>query len=153
MADSVLVLTRLGGVATWRALRRGSSWREIRQALDTGGVVRVNRGRYALPLADEARVAGARLTGTVSHTSAAVHWGWAVARTPAEPHVTVSPRRHIAAARREGVRVHWRVLEPSEICDGWVTSPARTVIDCCLDLPFDEALAVVDSSWRAGLKP
>ncbi len=38
-------------------------------------------------------------------------------------------------------------------CDGWVTSPVRTVIDCCLDLPFDEALAVFDSSWRDGLKP
>ncbi len=34
-----------------------------------------------------------------------------------------------------------------------MTSPVRTVIDCCLDLPFDEALAVFDSSWRAGLKP
>jgi very-short-patch-repair endonuclease len=29
----------------------------------------------------------------------------------------------------------------------------RTVIDCCLDLPFADALAVFDSSWRAGLKP
>lgn len=37
--------------------------------------------------------------------------------------------------------------------DDWVTSPVRTVIDCCLDLPFQEALAVFDSSWRAGLKP
>jgi hypothetical protein len=39
------------------------------------------------------------------------------------------------------------------VVDGWVTSPVRTVIDCCLDLPFDAALAVVDSSWRAGQSP
>ncbi len=27
----------------------------------------------------------------------------------------------------------------------------RTVVDCCLDLPFDEALSVVDSALRSGL--
>ncbi len=32
-----------------------------------------------------------------------------------------------------------------------MTTPLRTVIDCCLDLPFDEALSVVDSALRAGL--
>lgn len=76
-----------------------------------------------------------------------------MALPPSVPHVTVSPRRHLSAPRREGAEVHWRVLGPDEVHEGWVTTPVRTVIDCCVDLPFEEALAVFDSSWRAGLKP
>ena len=33
-----------------------------------------------------------------------------------------------------------------------MTSRVRTVVDCCLDLPFDEALAVFDSALRSGLR-
>ena len=115
--------------------------------------MRTAHGRYALPTADQARVAASRLTGCVSHTSAALVWGWAVKTTPVDPHVTVSAAPNVDARRRDGVAVHYRDLALDEVSDGWVTSPVRTVIDCCLDLPFDEALAVFDSSWRAGLKP
>ena len=153
MADPVLVMTQLGGVATWTALRRGSSWRAIRNSLDEGAVVRVSRGRYALPSTEPARAAASRLTGTCSHTSAALFHGWPVAYVPEQPHVTVSPRRNLPAHRRVDVSVHWRNLDASDIHDGWVTTPVRTVIDCCIDLPFAEALGVFDSSWRAGLKP
>lgn len=153
MADPVVLLTRLGGLATWRALRRGSSWRSIYRALDNGAIVKTTYGRYALPTLEPAQLAASRLAGTSSHTSAALAHGWPVMFPPPEPHVTVSPRRNLPAHRREGVRVHWRHLAPEDVKDGWVTSPVRTVIDCCLDLPFAEALAVFDSSWRAGLKP
>jgi very-short-patch-repair endonuclease len=115
-------------------------------------VVRIARGRYALPLADPAQAAASRLTGTVSHTSAALYWGWAVKMTPVVPHITVARHRTVGASRRQGVVLHYRDLGESEVVGG-VTSPVRTVIDCCLDLPFDEALAVFDSSWRDGLEP
>lgn len=153
MADPVMVLTRLGGVARWGQLRRTCSRRQLRRALADGRMVRTGHGRYAVPCADRARVAGSRLTGFVSHTSAALHWGWPVKTTPATPHVTVGRHRTVDPGRREGVFLHYRDLRPEEVTDGWVTSPVRTVIDCCLDLPFDQALAVFDSSWRAGLKP
>lgn len=149
----MLVVTRLGGTTTWRLLRRNSSWRAIRRALDTGAIVKTTYGRYALPTVDTARIAASRLTGACSHTSAALVHEWPVMHPPAVPRVTVSPRRNLPASRREGVRVHWRHLDETEVVDGWVTSPVRTVIDCCLDLPFAQALAVFDSSWRAGLKP
>ncbi len=116
-------------------------------------MVRTAHGRYALPTADQARVAASRLTGCVSHTSAALHWGWAVKAPPVAPQVTVPAHRTVDAPRRVGVTVHYRDLAPDEVSDGWVTTPVRTVIDCCLDLPFDQALAIFDSSWRAGLKP
>jgi very-short-patch-repair endonuclease len=151
--DPVVALTRLGGTARWGALRRMCSGRRLRRALRDGRIVRSYYGRYALPHTDAARAAGSRLTGYVSVTSAALHWGWAVKTAPTVPHVTVSRHRKIAATRRDGVVLHWRDLDAGSVVDGWVTSPVRTVIDCCLDLPFDEALAVFDSSWRAGLKP
>jgi very-short-patch-repair endonuclease len=115
--------------------------------------MRTAYGQYASPHIDAARLAGCRLAGTVSHTSAAIHWGWAVKTVPAAPHVTVSRHRKITRERREGTVLHWRNLTADDVSDGWVTSPVRTVIDCCVDMPFDEAVAVFDSSWRAGLKP
>lgn len=153
MPDPVLVLTKFGGVARWSQLRRTCRVRALRRAIAEGRVIRTAHGRYALPLADEARVAASRITGYVSHTSAALHWGWPVKTAPAIPHVTVGQHRTLAAAHSDGVTVHYRDLSPDEVTQGWVTSRVRTVIDCCLDLPFDEALAVFDSSWRAGLKP
>ena len=152
MADPVLVMTRLGGVATGQRCD-GLLLAGHPAAVEDGAVVRVEQGRYALPSIEPARSAASRLTGTSSHTSAALFHGWPVAYVPEQPHVTVSPRRNLPAHRRVDVIVHWRSLDASDIHDDWVTTPVRTVIDCCLDLPFAEALAVFDSSWRAGLKP
>ncbi len=153
MADVVEALTRLGGVARRSQLRRACSRRRLCWALEVGAVARIARGRYALPAADAGRVAASRLNGAASHTSAALHWGWAVKTAPPRPHVTVPKHRTVEAGRRSGATVHFRDLGPDDVVDGWVTSRVRTVIDCCLDPPFDEALAVFDSSWRAGLKP
>ncbi len=153
MPDPVQVVTRLGGVATWRQLRSRTHWRRISASLDSGAIVRTAPGRYAIPTADLARVAASRLTGVSSHTSAAAYWDWAVKVVPADPHVIVGRKRKLTPAQRDGVVLRYRELAQGDIVDGWVTSPERTVIDCCLDLPFDEALAVFDSSWRGGLKP
>lgn len=144
-------VTSLGGVATWGQLRRGHSWRAIASALEEESIVRTARGRYALLTAEEARLAASRLSGVCSHLSAAAHWGWTVKTPATEPHVTVRANRKITAARRDGVTVHWRTLSSGDV-DGWVTTPIRTVIDCCLDLPLDEAVAVFDSAWRGGLQ-
>lgn len=148
--DPVDVLTRLGGVATWRQLRQVVHWRRIGAALDAGTIVRTATGRYVLPTADEARRAASRLTAVVSHTSAAAHWCWPVKATPPLPHLTIRYKRRINSEL--SAVLHYRDLEPAEVVDGWVTSRARTVVDCCLDLPFDEALAVVDSALRTGLR-
>jgi len=127
--------------------------RRITIALESGAVVRVARGRYALPSLGAARSIALGASATASHTTAALHWGWQVKSEPELPHLTLPRGRKLRASARTGVQRHWRDLLPEEIRDGWVTSPARTVIDCCLDLPFDEALAVADSAWRAGLSP
>ena len=147
------VVAQHGGACSWRQLRAVASKRSIRAAIAAGVITRVGKGRYVLPSVGEARALAVGLHATASHTTAALHWGWAVKHEPAEPHLTFPRGRKLRDAARGGIRRHWRSLGDDEVVGGWVTSPVRTVIDCCLDLPFDEALAVVDSSWRAGQSP
>lgn len=149
--DVVTAVTRLGGVCSWRELRRAVPWRTVRPAVERGEVVRAGQGVYALPHADAGRVAAARITGTVSHRTAALLHGWKVKHAPALPDVTLPRHRKLRTGTKRIATVHWRDLEPLAV-EGGVTTRVRTVVDCCLDLPFDEALAVFDSALRAGLR-
>ena len=144
-------VARLGGVCTWRELRHAVPWRAVAPAVRSGEVVRLSRGVYALPGAAAAQVAARRVHGAVSHRSAAAHWGWKVKTTPRLPDVTLARHRRLPTGAHDCATVHWRTLPPEHL-EGHVTSPARTVVDCCLDLPFDEALAVFDSALRAGVR-
>lgn len=115
-----------------------------------GAIVRDARGRYSLPSASAALRAASRLSGVVSHVSAAQVHGWEVKHPPALPTVTVPRNRRVAPERREGVAVTWAHLAPPEVLSGRVTSYGRTVVDCAKHLPFDEALAIADSAMRHG---
>jgi very-short-patch-repair endonuclease len=150
-ADVVAVVHRLGGTCTWRELRRAVPWRLIGRAVEGGLLTHPGQGVYALPAADEGRVAAQRMTGVASHRTAALHWGWKVKTTPALPDVTVPKGRKVRGSTAGVATTHRRTLAPTDVSDGWVTNPVRTVIDCCLDLSFDEALSVVDSALRSGL--
>ncbi|MGO4596877.1 DUF559 domain-containing protein [Terrabacter sp. 2RAF25] len=145
------VVAQRGGVATWSDLRGVASAHRIAKSAAQGLLVRVARGRYALPGLDAAREVATRAGATASHTTAALHWGWGVKWAPAEPHLTLPRGRKLREQARSGMVRHWRTLGADDVVDGWVTSKVRTVIDCCLDLPFDEALAVADSALRSGL--
>jgi very-short-patch-repair endonuclease len=117
--------------------------------LRNGLIVRPARGWLALPDADEARLAAARLSGVASHLSAAQLYGWELKWRPAQPTVTVPRNRKVEESRRTGVDVRWRNLDEDDL---WAdrTRAGRTVIDCARDLPFDEALTVADSALRHG---
>jgi len=115
--------------------------------LAQGRIVRIARNRYAAPTLDEARAAAARLSGAVSHLSAALAHGWKVKWGPAKPSITVPRTR--SGVDGAGVDLHWAVLTDAE-CRARLTSPLRTVIDCARALPFDEALSVADSALRSG---
>jgi very-short-patch-repair endonuclease len=142
-------LERLGGVASARALLRLTNRRQIRRALKQRTIVRLARGRYALPTAEIARAAAAQLSGVVCLRSAAAHHGWALKTQPDLPEVAVNPRRHLAPERREGLRVVWMNVAADDVVAG-VTTPLKTVLDCARHLPFDEALAIADSALRSG---
>ena len=140
-------LHRLGGVAPRRRLLRLAGRREVDAALRRGDVVRDARGRYALPVADQARRAANRLSGVVSHRSAALLHGWELKHAPEHPDVTVRRKRRLRPEQSESVAVHYYDLEESDVVAG-VTSVDRTLADCLRALPFDEALAVADSALR-----
>ncbi|HET7799594.1 MAG TPA: hypothetical protein VFL38_04180, partial [Humibacillus xanthopallidus] len=47
--DAATLLAQRGGTGTWRDLRRSLPRHRIGLALASGSIVRVTRGRYALP--------------------------------------------------------------------------------------------------------
>ncbi|MCE1177966.1 MAG: DUF559 domain-containing protein [Micrococcales bacterium] len=148
----VEVTTRhLGGTASYAELAAVHRRVDIERAVAAGRIVRVWRGRYALPTAKEARAAAHRLGGVAIRQSAAAHWGWKMQWNPREPHIGVPRGRKVAAQRRAGVRVSWCAVPEQDVAHGWVTTPIRTLIDCASHLPFPEALAIADSALRSGL--
>jgi very-short-patch-repair endonuclease len=148
--DAAPALERLGGTAGARDLLRLTTRRRLRRAVARGRIVRLSRGRYALPTADDTRRMASRLTAIVCLRSAAAHHGWALKEHPRVPELMVRRGRKLSAEQREGVSIHWANIADDQVVDG-VTTPLRTVIDCARHLPFDEALAVADSALRSGL--
>jgi very-short-patch-repair endonuclease len=143
--DPVTALTRLGGIGSTAEILSLTTRKRLRRAVETRQVVRVSRGRYALPTADEARAVAREVGGHLRLLSAASHWGWET-KWPARFPQVVAPRRPATPVRAE---LAYAVLPPSDR-DGWATSRLRTVLDCAAELPFDEALAVADSALRHG---
>jgi very-short-patch-repair endonuclease len=140
-------LERLGGIAERQSLLASCTRVQLEAAVAEGKVVRLARNRYAVRSVDEARAAAARLSGVVSHLSAAMAHGWKVKTIPARPSVTVPRTR--SRVDGTGVDLHWASVSDAERGAG-VTDPVRTVIDCARSLPFDEALSVADSALRSG---
>ncbi len=148
--DVAELLARAGGIAGRRELERAAGRTALVAAVASGDVLRVARGRYALPTASAAQQSARELTGTAVLLSAAAHWGWRTKWQPERPQVAVGRGRKVAPEVRQRVDVRWRSIPDEQVVDGWVTSRVRTVHDCCALLPFDEALSVVDSALRDG---
>ncbi|WP_353951389.1 DUF559 domain-containing protein [Knoellia sp. S7-12] len=147
--DVAAEVERLGGICPRKALAAVSRG-ELDRAVQRGEVVRIRRGHYALPGDDEAKAAAHELTGTAILLTAAAHWGWARKWSPKVPQIAV-PRGRKLRADNTRVDVRWRNVPDDDIVDGWVTTRTRTLVDCAILLPFDEALAVADSALRVGL--
>lgn len=141
--DPVAALTRLGGIGSTAQVLDLTSRKRLRRAVASSSVIRVSRGRYALPTADLARGAAAEVGGHLRGLSAAAHWGWETKWPPRWPEIAVGRRpEHPVDASLRVVDLHRADR------DGWATSKVRTLLDCAEDLPFDEALAVADSALR-----
>lgn len=140
-------LERLGGVTSYGELARLVGRRAIELAQESGQVERVGRGRYALPAVSEAHRIAHGLSGTLSHTSAALHWGWGVRAVPEIPHVTLPRHRKPSTDLHARCVPHWSDLSEVEVSGG-VTSVQRTLIDCLRSLPEADALVVADSALR-----
>jgi very-short-patch-repair endonuclease len=146
--DVAEAVATLGGITVRKPLLAMVSRGDLERAVTAGRVVRVSRGRYALPTDDTARQLAHELTGTAVLITAAAHWGWARMWEARKPQVAVPRGRNVSAASREPVDLKWRDLAPTDVVDGWVTSRERTLVDCATSLPFNQALAITDSALR-----
>jgi very-short-patch-repair endonuclease len=142
--DPVEVLLR-AGTATHADLVALCGRRALRRAVASGAILRLARGRYALPSTPDPLQTAARLGGVVSHESAAEHWGLWLPQSPELPHVTVAPNRSRVSA--QGAALHWSTLRPGEV-SGHHTSPLRTVLDIARTSGTSTALSVADSALR-----
>ncbi|MFL6022676.1 MAG: hypothetical protein ACJ72O_04990 [Marmoricola sp.] len=145
--DPQEALNRLGGVADFGTLSKLCGRRAIERAVRGEAISRDGRGRYSLSIANDALRAASALSGVVSHTSAALHWGWEVKTVPRRPHVTIGRSRTPTRKHQSELCLHWATLGPGDVVDR-VTSPGRTLVDCLRSLPGEEALAVADSALR-----
>jgi hypothetical protein len=146
--DLISQVTALGGVCDRATLVRLRSAAEVDGALQDGVLVRDARGRYALPTTRPALRTANRVAGVLSHRSAAQYWGWAQKAPPPLPEVTFDRNRRVDRSLRPILVPHWCELAPDDI-EGSVTSQVRTLVDCMRNLPWDEAVAIVNSAIRA----
>ncbi len=142
--DPARALRYLGGSARRADLLRQTSARALTRAVSGQEVVRVARGRYALPLLPPALQMAGALSGVVSHASAAQYWQLEAIAEPASIHITVPPSAHRRAVR--AATLHYAATDAERI-----TSPLRTVLDCARSMPFREGLAIADSALRRQL--
>lgn len=142
----ITVVHAHGGCVSAAELIAKCGRRALRTAVALGDLVRARRGLYVAPGLSEPQVAAAQVRGIVSHQSAALLLGFAVAVESDRPHVTVPRHRHLVRAH---AHVHWANLGSVDHNDG-VTTAVRTVIDCARTLPFGEALVIADSALRQG---
>jgi very-short-patch-repair endonuclease len=144
-ADAVTALASLGGSARVVDLDDLCGRSAVRRAVARGEIRRIARGRYALPEAPDPRVTAVRLSGVVSHQSAARLWGIGLLDADRRTHVTLPPTRGRVAP--SGAVLHWMDLPPAEVKDG-VTVPLRTVLDISRTTSFRAGLACADSALR-----
>ncbi|WP_210651402.1 DUF559 domain-containing protein [Nocardioides sp. SYSU D00065] len=146
IAELMLVL---GGVASRRMLVNVTSRRALDDALRSGQLVRVCRGRYAVPSVHVATELALKVSGHVCLVSAALAHGWKVKLVPERPQIAVPKDRRVDAATRALAELSWVDLRDDHT-EGLCTSEAKTLEMCGRRLPFDEALSIADSALREG---
>jgi hypothetical protein len=155
--DLEALLRRQGGLARRRDVLQAGVSRRGLERLVRQGRLRVLTPHLVTdvdqPVPDQAlRALAVGLQGTVSHATAAVLWGMELATTPDRLSITVDRNR--SRVVRAGARVHRQDLSADDRVhrDGlWLTTPLRTVLDLCRELPLAEAVVVADSALRRGL--
>lgn len=143
------IMPVLGGVATRRMLVNATSRREFEDAVASGALVRVNRGRYAVPGVHEGAGLALKVTGHVCLVSAALSHGWKVKVVPELPQIVVPKDRRVTPAVRSSMELVWADLSHEQV-EGLATNASTTLEMCGRRLPFDEALSIADSALRDG---
>jgi hypothetical protein len=144
---------------------QGYDARDVRRLRQRGDLVQLRRGAYARGQASErtkneahrdlirATIPQLREDAVVSHASAAVLHGLPV-WSKAIDRVHVTRNGSGGGKRRSLVQVHASPLGEDDVTSiGGIpaTSLARTVLDLCRTLPFEQAVAAGDHALRLGL--
>ena len=115
LVDPVEAVRRCGGRASVAQLRRlGVRPRRLSEAVRTGSLTRTRRGRYRLSALDAQLDVAIGLTATLSHRSAALHHGLAVASAPDPPEVTVRRNRRLSQEQQALVSATFRPARPAQ---------------------------------------
>lgn len=141
----------LGGVATRQLIVRQTSRQALDEAVESGRLVRVARGRYAVAGVHLGTELALKVTGHVCLASAALAHGWKVKIVPDLPQIAVPKDRRITATTRALMGLHWIDLRDDQV-EGLATDAATTLAMCGRRLPFDEALSIADSALRDGFR-
>lgn len=147
--DISTLMPLLGGVASRGMLVRLTSRKELDDAIASGLVVRVNRGRYAVPGVHASTELALKITGHVCLVSAALAHGWKVKIVPDLPQIAVPKDRRVPDAVHATVQLVWTDLADGQV-KGLATDAPTTLEMCGRRLPFDEALSIADSALRDG---
>ncbi|MEO7132305.1 MAG: hypothetical protein ABIZ07_13115 [Dermatophilaceae bacterium] len=148
--DPIVRLLEARGGLTTRDLRQQFTKRQIAQAVADGLIVRDSRGHYALPRTTDGLRDARRLSAVAVGRTAAATFGWRLKTDPPRPELAVPRGRKVSKADRTRYQIRWRSFAASDLHSRHLTSKVRTVLDCAIELPFDESLAVADSALRNG---
>lgn len=137
-----------------------------------GRIERLRRGVYMVPhtptgltAPDRETTALRRVRGVVessnanvcfSHATAALLHGCWLFDVPDTVHVTYTGKPHIAQAKADDVRKHWKRLDAchrTAVGQVPVTTLERTAVDCARLLRFDSGVVLVTSAFRRGADP
>jgi very-short-patch-repair endonuclease len=140
--DPVVALQQRGGAGWWQPLvARGVTDGSLRAAVRDGRVLMPSRGTFALPDAPADFVVAARLRGSLSCSSAALHYGLDVLVAPERPHVAVP--------RNQSRDTELAVVHRSAHASGSLLVPLiPTLADCLRCLPPVQSLVIVESALR-----
>lgn len=147
-----------GGLVTRRqAMSAGVDGRRLTELCRSGVLARVSRAVYAVGdrMSDvDPRHVCTGMRVVLSYLSAAAWFGVDLPKPPGLVHVTASRNRGRRMDAVRGVRLHRADLRGGDVTivrGLQVTSPLRTALDLARHLPLEEAVAVVDSFFRARL--
>lgn len=137
------VVHELGGAARWAELERhGVPRRALARATSAGELVRVERGLFCLPGAEQEWVTEAVRRSAVLSCGAAAQYQGLDVFGRVTLHLAARTARHVARS----TVFHRRPVE----CDARVTTLRQTLLDCCRCLPLAQAVSVLDSAVRQG---
>ncbi|MFT4124321.1 MAG: type IV toxin-antitoxin system AbiEi family antitoxin domain-containing protein [Microbacteriaceae bacterium] len=137
-------------VIATRADLLASGWtaRRITEAVRSGTIIRLRNGIYTAPDCDPDVAIAVRIGGVLGCVSALAALGvWTRSRGPV--HVQLDGRASRIRRGPHGTVLHWRTAPLP--CSPIAAHPIDALVDACHCLPFELAVAGVDSALNLGL--